>query len=219
MGSTRGLLKTKLNYALGTSETNLFTNDKRNDAINKAVEHVIQMYPIPQYTVDSTLAFVSGSIALPTDFVRCWKLWNSSTQLEYTLVQPNDFDNNMSYTCTIKWDTGTSTEKIYIYPADTVTLSFRYGQIPVDMTSDSDTVRLPERWDDGIAEMAAYFLFTDSRNYDSAEIKKRLYRDHLAHAWSVENQRYQDPRFLRVESKFESMGILNPSNIDNWHTS
>jgi hypothetical protein len=221
MGSTRGLLKTKLTYALGTSETNLFTQDKRNDAINKAVEHVIQMYPIPQYTVDTTLAFTSGVASLPTDFVRCWKLWNSGQQLEYVLIQPNDFDNNVSYTFTIKWNTAilpSGAESTYIYPADTVTLNFRYGQIPADMTSDSDTVRFPERWDDGIAEMAAYFLFIDSRNYDTAEIKKRLYRDHLAHAWSVENQRYQDPRFLRVESKFESMGILNPSNIDNWHT-
>jgi hypothetical protein len=346
MGSTRGLLKTKLNYALGTSETNLFTQDKRNDAINKAVEHVVQIYPLPQYTVDTTLAFVNGVATLPSDFTRCWKLWNSAQQLEYVLVQPNDFDGNRSYTCTIKYDT-TSTlpgEKMYIYPASsyidqsadtggayantytlpailseaaldrltftptqtsvaqvglwivskgtgqwTVTLhdasnnllasqvvenanltngqfnffylpytwtagvfhihavstvadgtiktnvatdmetasyeelystslNLRYGQMPVDMTSDLDTIRLPERWDDGIADMAAWFLFIDSRNYDSAAMKEKLYKEHIAHAWSIENQRYQDPRFQRVESKFESMGILNPSNIDNWHT-
>jgi len=217
MGSTLGLLKTKLNYALGTSETNLNTQAKRQDAINKAIEHILQLYPIPQYTVDTTLAFTAGVASLPTDFCSCYKLWNSSMQLEYVMIQNNDFDNNVSYTFTVKWDTATSTEKVYLYPADTVTLNFRYIQMPVDMTSDADTTRLPERWDDGIAELAAMFLFKDSHDFAAAQEKERLAREHYSLAWSIESKRFQDPRLTRLESKFETMGILT-QNIDNWHT-
>ena len=215
--STLGAYKTKLSYAVGTTETNLFTAAKRTDAINKAVEHILQLYPIPQYTVDTTLVFVAGVASLPTDFVRCYKLWNSSMQLEYVMIANNDFDNNVSYTFTIKYDTVSQTEKVYLYPADTITLNFRYIQIPADMTTDADTTRLPERWDDGIAELAARFLFADSHEWASAQEKERIAKEHFSLAWSIENARFQDPRLTRLESKFETMGILT-QNIDNWHT-
>lgn len=215
--STLGLLKTKLNYAVGTTETNLLTKQKRVDAINKAVEHILQLYPIPQYTAESTLAFIAGVVALPTDFIRCMKLYNSATQQEYIMIAPNDFDNQVSYTFTVKYDTVSLTEKCYLYPADTVTLNFRYIQMPVDMTDDAQSTRLPERWDDGIAELAARFLFADSHEWASAQEKERLAKEHFALAWSIESARFQDPRLTRLESKFETMGILN-HNIDNWHT-
>jgi hypothetical protein len=221
MSSTLGLLKQKLSFALGTSETVLYTNDKRLDAINKAIEHILQMYPIPQYRLDTTLAFATGVATLPTDFVRCWKLWNSTNSQEYVMVDPDDFDNNISYTFTIKWNAAllpVAGESVYLCPADTVTLNLRYSQTPVDMTTDSQTTRFPERWDDGIVELAAYFLLTDSRNFEAAAIIDKMAREHLTNAWSVEAMRFQDPRLNRLESKFESMGLLRGA-YDNWHTS
>ena len=219
MGSTLGQLKTKLTYALGTSDINLYTHAKRTDAINKAVEHILQLYPIPQYTLETTLSFTSGVADLPTDFIRCLKLWNSGQQLEYVMIHPNDFDNQVSYSFTVKWDNTLPVpkEKVYLYPADTIVLNFRYIQMPVDMVDDSETTRLPERWDDGIAALAARFLFLDTNEPTRAQAAEALAREHYALAWSVESARFQDPRFTRLESKFESMPILS-GTYDNWHT-
>jgi hypothetical protein len=220
MASSLGLLLQKLSFALGTAETTLYTVDKRKDGINKAIEHILQMYPIPQYRLDTTLAFTSGVATLPTDFVRCWKLWNSTNSVEYVMVDPSDFDNNISYSFTIKWNAAilpSGGESVYCYPADTVTLNLRYSQTPVDMTTDSQITRFPERWDDGIVELAAYFLLTDSRNFDAAAIINKMAREHLTNAWSVEAMRFQDPRLNRLESKFESMGLLR-GTYDNWHS-
>jgi hypothetical protein len=177
MSSTLNLLKSKLSFALGTTQTSLYTDAKRTDAINKSVEHVIQLYPVPQYIVDITVPFVAGKFPLPTDFVRCWKLFDPNQLTEYIMVQPNDFDIPPANSFTIKW--------------------------------------LPERWDDGIVELAAYFLFNDARQFDAAQAKEKLSREHLSHAWQIEAMRFEDPRLNRAESVFETMPMFRNSN-DNW---
>lgn len=202
MGSTLGTLKTRLNFALGTSETNLYTNDKRTRGINRAIETILEQYQIPQYVIDSTLSLSSGSVALPTDCLRVLKLWNSTNSVEYGLIIAEEFDLNQPHTCTIKWDTVSSAEKIYIYPSDTVNLSFRYLQMFTYLSDDGDTTRFATRWDDAIAELAAHYLFTDAGNYDSAGVKKQTANDLCAKAWQIESARYQAPAELRLESVF-----------------
>ena len=218
MGSTLNLLKSKLSFALGTTQTSLYTVPKRVDALNKAMEHIIQLYPVPQYIVETTLSFIAGSATLPTDFVRCWKLFDPNMQTEYMLVQPNDFDGQLANTFTIKWDTTvlpSGAEVISLYPADTIDLTFRYAQMPIDMVADSDTIRLPERWDDGLVELAARFLFHDARQYDAEQAKEAISREHLSHAWQIENMRFEDPRLNRLESMYDTVPMFKQSN-DNW---
>ena len=182
------------------------------------MEHIIQLYPVPQYIVEITLPFTLGKANLPGDFVRCWKLFDPNMQTEYVMVQPNDFDAQLANSFTIKWDTTlmpTPGEAISLYPADTINLTLRYAQMPVDMAAGSDTIRLPERWDDGLVELAARFLFHDARQYDAEQAKEVLSREHLSHAWQIESMRFEDPRLNKLESAFETMPMFRQSN-DNW---
>lgn len=201
-------LKVKLNHALMISETNLYTEEKRTFAINTAIEDTLLEYPIPQYILAPSLSFSSGSVALPTDCLRPIKLFNATSLQEYDLIDPGDFDSNISNTATIKYDTGTSAEKIYIYNADTVTLTFRYLQMPAYLSSPSDTVKFPIRWDLGIVTRAASYLLQSSRNFDIAQAKAELAKNLLAKAWQQESARYQGKYGTRLKSVYESRLLL-----------
>lgn len=204
MSITLGSLQIGLNASLGTSETNLYTSDKRVRAINRAVETILEQYVIPQYLIDTTLAFSNGLVAIPTDCLRPVKLFvasNGNVQ-EWKIVNPDDFDNNIYQTAKVYWDTTSSLEKIKIYPANSTNISFRYIQIPTYMSASSDTVRFYQRWADVICEQAAYFLFLDSQNYDGATAKKQSAVDLMAKAWQAENARYQSPYENSLESVY-----------------
>lgn len=205
MSITLGALQIGLNSSMGTSETNLYTSDKRIRAINRAVETILEQYPIPQYLIDTTLSFSSGLVSIPTDCLRAVKLFTSSNGnvQEWKIVNPDDFDNNIYQTAKIYWDTSSSLEKIKIYPASSTSINFRYVQIPTYMSASSDTVRFYQRWSDVICEQAAYFLFLDSQNYTGAQAKKQSAADLMAKAWQVENARYQSPYENTLESVFE----------------
>lgn len=210
MSITLGTLQIGLNGSLGTSETNLFTNDKRVRAINQAIETILEEYAVPQYVNDTTLSFSNGIASMPTDCLRPLKLFISSNGAvqEYKIINSDDFDNNIYQTAKVYWDTTSSTEKIKIYPATTSSLSFRYVQTPSYLAVSADTVRFYQRWQRPITEEAAHYLFLDSQNWDGAVAKKKSADDQKAKAWQAENARFQSPYENSVESVFESKKSL-----------
>lgn len=217
--STLTQLLTKLSRALGTTETNKFTSDNRTAAINTAIESLLEMYAVPQYITTSTLTFSAGIASLPTDCLKPIRLFQadaSTSQLtrEFLLINQNDFDSHVSNTYTIKYIS--SVEKLYIFPAETVSLSFRYLVAPTYLSSGSDTVRFPTRWDDAIVQLAAYYLFSDDNQQDRASSKYQLAIDLSSKVWQAENARYESPETNKLESVHAKRGILSDrSNIFN----
>lgn len=213
MGSTLGDLKIKLNYAIGTSETNLMTEDKREDAINRAINIVVQQFSIPQYTVSTSLSFVSGVANVPTDCIMPYLLYQTSQpQLTYQGIDFDRFRFNLSQTFTIKWDTASSLEKFYIYPADTVSLTLYYLQRPTALSEDDDTVRFNSFWDEGIVEKAAEQLFISTQNFSMAEVKSVVAKDLLAKAWQMERSRLQGQEDQRIQSVYEKHNFISINN-------
>lgn len=221
MSITLGSLLTGLTASIGTSETNLYTNDKRTRAINKSVETILEKYPVPQYVITATLSFSNGAVSIPTDCLRPLKLFTSvnGAVQEYKIINEDDFDNNIYQTAKIYWDTTANAEKIKIYPATTVSLSFRYVQVPTYLTASSDTVRFYQRWASPICELAAMYLFLDSQNYDSVPAKEKSSLNAMAQAWQAENSRFQSPYENSVESVFESKKSLLRGSLYQYNDS
>jgi|GEM_PF-6173784 len=207
--STLGDLQTKLNHSLMNAETNLYTNEKRIDAINRSIETILKKFDVPWYTLTSSISFTSGAATLPATFLRAIKVFNSS-DLEYTQVSPNDFDNDISNTWTIKWD-GTSAFKLYIYPASTTSLTYRYIEYPTRLSASSDTVRFPVYWDEAIAELAAFTLLQQSRNTSDAQVKKMIADDKIAEAWQQDAKLVDGPVGMRLKSLYEDYSFLRTS--------
>jgi len=130
--------------SLGTSETNLYTNDKRIDAINRAVESILEQYTISQYTIKTILNFTAGIATLPDDCLIPYKLADNQ-DTEYQQVDFDKFALNISCSYLVDYDTLTDTERLNIYPQLTVPLNFWYIQMPTPLSDDADTVKLKER--------------------------------------------------------------------------
>lgn len=206
MASTLGELKIKLNYSLGTASTSLNTNERREYAINRAIEKIIEQYDMPQYTISSTLSFTSGVADLPSDFLR--PLLLITDKKRYERIDFDAFLRDISNTYTIQYDTANSKEVVKVYPADTTSLDLWYIQQPAQLSSDSDTTRFPTYWDDAIVEYAAALLLQFNRQYDEYTVKLQSAEDMLAKAWQNERQRITGKEHQRLTSVFSTNSLL-----------
>lgn len=202
---TLGELKIKLNFAIGTSETNLLTNEKRTDAINTAIENILEQYPIPQYVAPVDLTFSSGLTDLPADCLMPLKItYPNDAFTEYDRVDWDKFPLNISQTYTIQWDDVNKVEQIAVYPQTPSLLRFWYIQNPDDLVDDADEVRFNVWWAKAIAERAAERLLTDSAAFNRAEAKAKMADNLGAKAWQIERARItgiQDNRLTSIYSK------------------
>lgn len=207
-------IKLALNRALGTSETNFYTEDKRTAAINDAIINLLEQYPIAQYTRNYTEMNFSGGICpLPTDFLAPVKLWNTSTNREYSMINQNDFDRNVSYTYTRVYDETYGVDNLKIYPANTVTLKFRYMRKPEALSNAADKVYFPDNWTDAIAHMAAYYLLLDARS-DAANVQYATGRDRAAKAWQKMQATFISPENNQLRSAFSKKSLLSNYGSD-----
>lgn len=215
MGSTLSTLKTGLNNILGVAETTFKTEEKRTDAINFGIREVLLRYDLPQYVTTETLSFTSGVASLPSGCLAPHKLWLATApRLPYTLVKPDDFDFNVSRTYKIAYDTATDTEKVYIYAAETTSLSFRYLKL-VNLSAAGDTIRLNSWWDKPIATFAAAHLWKAERRYDLAQELEKQADEQAAAAWQIESKRWQGNEDNRLHSVFENRSLLQTWNPRN----
>ena len=206
-GFTLSDLEIKLNFALGTSETNLLTREKRVDAINRVIQTILEQYPIPQYVVTNDLTFYQGVTGLPGDCVQALKLADpKNPATEYSRVSWDSFSLNRPQTYTIAWDSNIQQETIKIYPSwNNVSLRFWYVQNQPLLVNDTDSPRFNVWWQDAIAEKAAEYLLISSASFNRAEAKKGVADDLIAKAWQIERSRItgvQDQRLTSIYSKY-----------------
>ena len=74
-------------------------------AINKAIETVLEQYPVPQYLKTTALGVVGGIVTLPSDCNTPVKLFDPDSDgrstAEYNLTNQNDFDDRPDHSYTI----------------------------------------------------------------------------------------------------------------------
>jgi len=216
MSVTLGELKIKLNYAVGTSETNLLTQEKREDAINRAIQSILEQYPIPQYVVSTPLSFSSGVADLPDDCVQPLKLVDpTNAYIEYDRISWDDFPLNINQTYTILWDSDDEVEVVNIYPTTPTSLTFWYVQNQDLLVDDTDTARFNRWWIDAIAEKAAEKLLTDVASFNRSQAKKFVGDDLVAKAWQIERSRITGVQDNKLKSIFTRRSLLggNRSSI------
>ena len=209
MAFTLGDLKTKLNFALGTSETNLMTVEKRTDALNRSIQIILEQYAIPQYVISTALSFTAGIANLPTDCLQPLKLVDpTQNSNDFKRVNWDSFADNVSNTYTITWDTAGSKEVIKSYPTNYTTLTFWYIMNPPTLVSDSDFPRFNSWWMDAIVEKAAEKLLTDVGTFNRAEAKQATADNLIAKAWQNERQRIVGPEENKLTSVFSKKKSL-----------
>ncbi len=213
---TLGDIKIKLSFALGTAETNLMTNEKRTDAINRAIQIILEQYPIPQYIKSTDLTFVAGVSNLPTDCTQPLKVTDANSAfVEYKRVTWDDFTLQINQSFTISWDYVNNVEIIKTFPTNLTLLTFWYVQNQPALASDADTVRFNIWWLDAIAEKAAEQLLTSSAAFNRAEAKNQVATTLLAKAWQLERLRIVGPENNRLKSIYSTKASLlrGSSNI------
>jgi hypothetical protein len=90
-------LKKLLNKAVWTKELNLLTEDTRVEAINSAINTILQQYDIPEYIVSVNIDFTAWVWWVPPRFLRYFSLKDSDNH-KYTKVDDDQFDDNVSRT-------------------------------------------------------------------------------------------------------------------------
>lgn len=210
MGASLGTLLQKQNFSLGTSETNLYTREKRIDAINLAITQVLDDYDIPQYTISTTLNFTAGTATLPTDCLRPFKI-SDNNNVPYDQVDFETFARNIPQTYSVQWSTTADAEVVKSSPALTQSLTFWYIQIPTALEEDSDTYRFKSWWDNAIVEKSVATLLLNSRNTDIAQQKEVKANELLAKAWQNERKRLVGREDQRLQSVYEKKSLLGVS--------
>lgn len=209
MAISLGQLKILLNFTLGTSETNLLTSEKRTDAINTAVQNILEQYPIPQYVISTNLTFTSGVTPLPDDCLVPLQLNDpASPQVRYERLDWSRFSLNVPQTYIIRWDSVNEEEQMAIYPITPATLQFWYVQNQTDLAADGDEVRFNSWWAKAIAEKAAERLLIDSASFNRAEAKAQIANNLIAKAWQTERLRIRETETTKLQSIFTKRPLL-----------
>jgi len=208
-----------LNEFLGTTETNLFTEERRINSINRAIRYVLKRYDIPAYTVKSTLQFVSGACNAPTDMLRPAKLYKTATN-EYIMRDFDVFEYNLPQTYMIKFNTTTDVQQLLIYPNETTTMYFWYIQLPAALATGTDEVRFSLCWEEAIAAKACELLLRNTNSVSRKQDAKELADELIGDAWQSERSLLQGKEDQRLQSVFEKKSLLGAWNsfYDNYTT-
>ena len=208
-------LMRKLNFALGTSETNLMTNEKRIDALNRSIQIILEQYAVPQYVANTALAFSSGVALLPPDCVQPLKLVDpTSSNIEYERQTWDKFIYNINQSCTFLWDNVQNAEVVKIYPTTPTSLNFWYVQNQPPLSNDTDAPRFNIWWEDAIVEKAAEQLLTSIASFTRAQAKQQVADSLIAKAWQIERMRITGPENNFLTSVFSTKkSLLNYRSI------
>lgn len=200
-------LKLALTDFLGTTETNLWTEAKREAALNRAIRYILRRYDIPQYLQKTTISFTNGVALSPNNMLRPLKLFTNDN-IEYIQRDFDRFDYDRSFTYTLLYDSVANATKMHTYPQRTQTLNFYYIQSEARLVSGSQLTRFSEVWEDAIASKACEFLLRQSNSLQRAQDMKQLADEHLGDAWQTERSGLQGKEDQRLQSVFEKKSLL-----------
>ena len=194
-------LKSTLTRYLGAQY--IYNGDQQTAGLNYARKYLLFNYYIDELAVETTLTFTSGKTTIPADYLRWVRVYNSS-DTDFTRKNVNDFDKDINNTWTIKDDSGT--RKIWVYPADTTSLTMRYLKLPADMASDSDSSYFNAIWDDALCALAAWWLLSNDRQAE-AGTKMELAKEFIQA--NLRNQSEETEELQTVSTYFDDHILLD----------
>jgi len=191
---------------LGTQTSNIYDDDKKTYALNKARGYIIENYMIDEFVKEETITFTNGKATIPSNYLRHVRMRDSNNNV-YTRVTVNHFDDNIPKTWCIKADSSDSDiRKIYVHPTSTTYLLLRYLKRPDDMASDSDESGFEAVWDHAHATIAASILLLDDQQFEAGTLKEREGMKLVSKA--LENQAYELNDTNVVQSPLQANNFL-----------
>ena len=88
---------------------------------------------------EATLTTVSGTIALPDDFLVINKVFKGTTPLALISQDDNEFKNGLVY-----WISGNHTDGFYLNTTDDETYTVEYSFRPAEMVADGEVCIIPD---------------------------------------------------------------------------
>lgn len=195
------------NDFLGTSELNLYTEQRRINAINRAVREIIKHYDINEYTQKVTvLPDNNGNFDVPDDFLRSAKLYREQFW-EYLQVDFDRFEYQIPNSYTIRFNAVTDTRYITVYPVVSP-MYFWYIQLPPKLVDDTDEVRFQIYWTEAIAAKSVEILMIGSRLVANAQAMREQADKYIADAWQSDRSYLQGKEDQRLQSVYEKRSLL-----------
>jgi len=187
--STLSTLQAKVDFYLGAQ--NIYEDDSQTTGLNAASLHLLLNYDIVEFITTEALVFASGEASKPADYLRWVKLFTTADPTdEYTRVNENVFDLEISKTWTIKDSSGT--QKLFIAPTDVTTgTTLRYVKERTAMSDPSNSSGFNTYWDDAHACLAAWWILFNDRQKVAAEKlqwAEKLIQVALRHQGTEENE-------------------------------
>lgn len=211
--STLATYKSLLNEKYGTSSTSFATAQMRTDAINEAVNDIVDSYDVPELLKVASLSLTSGVATIPTDLARMTKMWDSTEATpEYIYLLPEQFDalnDNSANYWTIDYDTSSSTRKIMVRPTSETSVRIRYVKKATTMSSDSDESGLTTTWDDAVAYRAAAILASNGTDLNRYKIMTSESQNAMSRAWGRVKNVGGWKQGSRLRSRFETYNLYD----------
>lgn len=200
-----------------TTET-FYESATKAQAINDAIEELLESYDIPEFIKRSTITFDSdGLAAIPSDYFRMVKLWdvdsNGVETNEYKYIVEDKFDKKSSSDAHF-WNedyiVADAERKLKVLPTDSDELQIRYVKVhgEVDTTGATDS-GLQSRWDKVVAYGAAKILLLDSGQYDEARIFEDEFMKRAAQVFGALKKRGGVKQANRIKSRWSRQSLLN----------
>jgi len=201
-GYTLSDLLSLLTEKLGTEVATRFTEEKKIKSLNYARKRILLEHDIEEFINDTEIAFTSGVGSLPLSYLRMTKEVNSEGVTKsiwtgtdiYQKVSITRFDEDIDYTWTFKGN------NLYIYPADSITLDFRYIYLPADMSDDNDLSGFTAQMEDILITLATWNLLFNDRQY---EIAAQMWQQYLL-VKNAQFPKYKGDRGISTSSSFNN---------------
>jgi len=187
-------------------------------AINDAIEELLEEYDIPEFSKRAIITFDSnGLAALPSDYFRMIKLWNvdssSVEESEYLYITEDNFDKKAStdaYYWTEDYIIADAARKLKVLPIASGTLQIRYikTHTAVNSTDTADS-GLAARWDKVVAASACKNLLDNAGQDKEAEKWAKNAMQWKINVWSALKGRGGFKEGSRVKSRYERISLLN----------
>ena len=119
-----------------------------------------------------------------------------------------EIDRDLTTTGTPRYWYQTTQSTISVYPANTaVTLSVHFFKVPTELSAESDTPLIPQRWQDLIIDGVAIRAYKDTDDYDAAGNVQQWYDAQLQQMRDSELRHYGEPDFVTMTATYESGGL------------
>jgi len=198
------------NQSLGTTETRMFTNEMRVQAINTAIIKILMVYDLLEFIQEYAIHLTAGVGNEPTDLLRVNYLCDLQDN-PYELVDFETFRENIGFTYKREYNRDGGVYRIKVSPQRTGSVVMTYIVKPPLLVNSTDTISLKPHWAEAIAEKSTAILLRNARQYDVASDKDASAEKMINDAFQNDRPGLQGRALTRIQSIYERRKMFAPS--------